>query len=79
MMKTVKVLFFGALSEISGREQQTIELSGKLADLIEMLNTENPGLLNKRYSIAVNQEIAPVDRDLSDGDEVALLPPFAGG
>ena len=79
MMKKIKVLFFGALSEISGREQQTVEIPGNLGDLVELLNSENPGLKNARFSIAVNQEISPVDRELSDGDEVALLPPFAGG
>jgi molybdopterin converting factor small subunit len=79
MMKTIKVLFFGALSEISGREQQTIELSGNLGDLLNIINSENPELGNTRFSIAVNQEISPVDKELSDGDEVALLPPFAGG
>jgi molybdopterin converting factor small subunit len=31
------------------------------------------------YRISVNNELTNEDRTLSDGDEIALLPPFAGG
>ena len=33
----------------------------------------------KRVLISVNQEIAQEDTSIDEGDEVALLPPFAGG
>ena len=38
------------------------------------LGDEPPGLL-----YAVNREYAPRDRELHDGDEVALIPPVSGG
>src|SRR6185295_9817080 len=38
------------------------------------LGAEPPGLL-----YAVNKEYAPADRELADGDEVALIPPVSGG
>ena len=33
----------------------------------------------KKVLVSVNQEIAHEDTEVKDGDEVALLPPFAGG
>jgi molybdopterin synthase catalytic subunit len=33
----------------------------------------------KKVLVSVNQEIAHEETDIRDGDEVALLPPFAGG
>jgi MoaE-MoaD fusion protein len=38
------------------------------------LGDEPPGLL-----YAVNREYAPPERELADGDEVALIPPVSGG
>ena len=35
--------------------------------------------LPDRPVVAVNEEYAKLDRPLSDGDELALLPPVAGG
>lgn len=34
---------------------------------------------DKRVLVAVNQEVAPPDTPLADGDEVALFPPVTGG
>jgi len=36
-------------------------------------------LQKKKVLVSVNQEIAHEDLEVNDGDEVALLPPFAGG
>jgi molybdopterin converting factor small subunit len=36
-------------------------------------------LLQKKVLVSVNQEIAHWDTALIEQDEIALLPPFAGG
>ena len=36
-------------------------------------------LRNKKVLVSVNQDIAHEDLEVRDGDEIALLPPFAGG
>jgi molybdopterin converting factor small subunit len=36
-------------------------------------------IYNKKILVSVNQEIAHEETTLQEGDEVALLPPFAGG
>jgi len=54
-----------------------------LKDVLDRLDKEIPSFRNTlregRTLIAVNQETAQEDTLISDGDEVAFLPPFAGG
>ena len=51
--------------------------------LIDRLEEDIPSIRSViregRTLIAVNQEIAQDETLVSDGDEVAFLPPFAGG
>jgi MoaE-MoaD fusion protein len=79
----VKVLFFGVLRDLTGRSQQEVELSsGATAkDLFQTLTQQFPAIAAARKSIMVarNQEFADPATELSDGDEVALLPPVSGG
>lgn len=79
----VKVVYFGMLREIAGREQETVELSesARLAELYSSLQQRIPCLADFSRSIAlsVNCAYAKEDAPLHDGDEVALLPPVSGG
>jgi molybdopterin synthase catalytic subunit len=79
----VRVLFFGQLKEIVGASEESAELSegAKLEDLFERYNRRFPKFAEFRPSIAVsvNQEYADAKLALSDGDEVAFLPPVSGG
>ena len=51
----------------------------RVADLVASLRAI-PGLeLPEHPVVAVNQEYAELDRPLESGDEVALIPPVAGG
>jgi len=78
-MKKIKVLFFGSISEASGRTEEFVELEGNLDELTGLIKEKYPSLIEIRHSLAVNQEIMTGDARLNDGDEVAFLPPFAGG
>jgi len=55
----------------------------RVKDLVSMIETGYPAIgeliLKKKILVSVNQEIAHEDTTIHDGDEVALLPPFAGG
>jgi molybdopterin converting factor subunit 1 len=79
----VRVIYFGMLRELAGREQEAVELNApsRLADLYSQLQTRIPGLAAFGGSIAlsINYEYANLDAPLHDGDEVALLPPVSGG
>jgi len=79
----VKVRLFARLREIVGVGEVESELNGgaTVADLLEALHAEYPGLVDvtPRTVISVNQEFVTPDNLLSDGDEVAIFPPVSGG
>jgi len=79
----VRVLFFGRLKEIAGLTEDSAELSdgARVEDLFARYGNQFPELLRFRASVAVavNQEYAEWTKSLSNGDEVAFLPPVSGG
>ena len=71
----VKVRLFAGLRDRAGWSEREVEAStvAGVWPALE-LGDEPPGLL-----YAVNKEYAARDRELADGDEVALIPPVSGG
>ena len=63
----------------------TLDLANgsRVRDLIGGLEAGYPAIgeliQKKKVLVSVNQEVAHEDTTIQDGDEVALLPPFAGG
>jgi MoaE-MoaD fusion protein len=70
------VRVFAGLRERAGWSQRELEGVARVADVWPALalGDEPRGLL-----YAVNREYAELDRELADGDEVALIPPVSGG
>ncbi|MDB5937631.1 MAG: Molybdenum cofactor biosynthesis protein MoaD [Massilia sp.] len=82
-MMTVRVLYFAVVRERVGADEELLTLPhGATAEdalrEIERRHTELAGLRGA-IKVAVNEEFAPSDRVLADGDVVALIPPVAGG
>jgi molybdopterin converting factor small subunit len=75
----VKVLFFGVLVEVTGSNLKLYNDAKSIGALKLMIQDEFPEIVHYNFRISLNNEIVSSDRDLNDGDEVALLPPFAGG
>jgi len=79
----VKVLFFGMLKDIVGRSEEDLDLEpdARLQSVFERYAARFPRLREMERSIVLarNQQFSPGDQALSDGDEVALLPPVSGG
>jgi molybdopterin synthase catalytic subunit/molybdopterin converting factor small subunit len=73
---TVRVRLFAALRERAGWSERELDGVARVADVWPALGLGNepPGLL-----YAVNREYAPPERELADGDEVAIIPPVSGG
>jgi molybdopterin converting factor subunit 1 len=79
----VRVLLFAALREAVGEKTLELEVrdSATLSELLAQLESLH-GVLARfrgRLLVALNEERAPLATPLSDGDEVALLPPVSGG
>jgi molybdopterin synthase catalytic subunit/molybdopterin converting factor small subunit len=72
----IRVRVFAGLRERAGWSEKELEGVERVADVWPALGLgdEPPGLL-----YAVNREYADRDRELADGDEVALIPPVSGG
>ena len=82
-MIKVRVLFFGAARDAVGQEQIEVELESPInADGARAkLLSDHPSLqrFGKSLLFAVNQQYAQSDREISEGDELAVFPPVSGG
>ncbi|MDH3503003.1 MAG: MoaD/ThiS family protein [Nitrospirota bacterium] len=82
----MKVKLFGMLKTmVPGGKDLEVVLSegGRVRDLVHSIQIEHPQvgelLDKKKVLVSVNQEIAHWETMLVESDEIALLPPFAGG
>jgi molybdopterin synthase catalytic subunit len=81
MQVTVKL--FGSLREATGSKELSVRLpeGARLGELAALLAREHAAFaaMRARLRAAVNHEVVADDLALGEGDEVAFLPPVAGG
>ena len=82
----ITIRLFGITKSLAGNEGSlSIALNNgtQVKDLVGLLDAGYPAIgeliHKKKVLVSVNQEIAHEETEIRDGDEVALLPPFAGG
>jgi molybdopterin converting factor subunit 1 len=80
----VRVLYFAAVREIVGLEEETLELPDSVrtvADFVAYLPAVRPVLAGALSSVrtARNEVFASEGDALGEGDVLALIPPVAGG
>ena len=79
----VQTLFFASYKELLGTGQLQVDLpsGATVADLVEELRARGGAftVLPAVPAVAVNMSYSDPSSTLSDGDEVALIPPVAGG
>ena len=82
----VTIRLFGMTKSLAwNQESLSLALNNgkQVKDLVGLLDAGYPmiGELihKKKVLVSVNQEIAHEETEIKDGDEIALLPPFAGG
>jgi len=83
---TLDIKLFGMLKTLLKQEaglSVDLQEGAQVDDLIAKVQTINPELgellLKKKVLVSVNHEIAHGEIALTPSDEIALLPPFAGG
>ena len=74
----VKLKVFGQLIDIINANEITMN-SNSLKELKNELIESYPKIKNHSYQFSVNHEIIFDDITLKESDEIAILPPFAGG
>jgi len=75
----MNVLLFGVLADIVKTQRIGIAVVSTTDELIELMEEKYPEIKNYNYQIAVNQKQIEGNCVISENDEIALLPPFAGG
>ena len=74
----VKVLFLGVLSEITDTKIKYYREVKSISDLKHRIQDDFPEVVHYDFRIYLNNEIINDEPVLNDGDEVTLMPPFAG-
>ena len=82
----ITVRLFGMTKSLAGNHawlSLALVNGQRVKDLVGLVNERYPmiGELihKKKILVSVNQEIAHEETEIHEDDEVALLPPFAGG
>jgi molybdopterin converting factor small subunit len=82
-MGKVSVRFFASYAELAGCTSSAVNLPtpATVADVVARVREVFPGTrdLPPRPLAALNQRHVKLDAAVNEGDEVALLPPLAGG
>ena len=79
---TVTVLLFASYADAVGRSEIELDVTSgaTVNDVIERVRQmADAQRLPAAPMVAVNEQYASRDRELRHGDEVALIPPVAGG
>lgn len=83
---SIKVLFFAQLRDYAETDALELEIgSAKTAsDLLSLMAGKVPDrlieeLADQSAMVSINHKYAGWDGELSDGDEVGVLPPVSGG
>lgn len=82
-MGQVRLKLFARYAELVGQDELrlSVPLPATVADVVRRAREEIPGAtaIPERPLVAVNMRHVQLDARVADGDEVALLPPLAGG
>ncbi|MDG1475847.1 MAG: MoaD/ThiS family protein [Vicingaceae bacterium] len=77
---TLTIKYFGMTAEGSGKTEESVHSNySSIAELKKDIINKHPKLEKINFKIAANQTIVNEDYLLSGDEEIALLPPFAGG
>ncbi len=79
----IRLLYFAVLRDIAGTNAADLDLpaGSSAADVWLRLRSQHRELTDYRQPplVAINEEYASPERVLNDGDELAFIPPVAGG
>tara|TARA_B100000809_G_C15140550_1_gene533024 strand:- start:13714 stop:13944 length:231 start_codon:yes stop_codon:yes gene_type:complete len=75
----LKLKYFGMIAEAINKSEEDFVFVENLDLLTLKLEGEYPKLKDLNYKFAVNQTLVATNITLKENDEIALLPPFAGG
>jgi len=78
----IDLKYFGLVADHTKKKDEVIFFEGNSITLLEVqmrLHETYPELATTVYSFAINRKFIQGDTSVNHLDEIALLPPFAGG
>lgn len=78
----INVKYFGLVADITKKNEEQLFFESEVFTIKQVqsnLEELYPEIKNTTYSFAVNQSITQSNIEIKNNDEIALLPPFAGG
>tara|TARA_B100000524_G_C23342248_1_gene258882 strand:+ start:177 stop:428 length:252 start_codon:yes stop_codon:yes gene_type:complete len=83
----MKILYFSWIKDKLGKSQEMIQIDNNIKNvenLIEFLKNKNEDYMKvfndtSSIKISINMEIASMNDNINDEDEVAFFPPMTGG
>ena len=77
----VKALLFASYADAygSGEAALLLPVGSTVGDAVAAVRAKSPNAIPPRPLVALNERYASLEDALSPGDEVALIPPVAGG
>jgi molybdopterin synthase catalytic subunit len=80
---SVTVLYFAGARDAVGKQREVMNLKGQstAGDLLDCLLRDYPRLRPMKATIrlSINREVVDASAPVTDGDEIGVLPPVAGG
>ena len=78
---TLRVLLFASWADALGARAIDVDVSDQAtaADVLAALQSRSAGTALPRPALAVNRCLVPAHTRITRGDEVAIIPPVAGG
>ncbi len=70
------------LAEAVGCQEDEVQISTSQVSVVELTEAiiqKHPKLNTMSFKVAVNQSVVDTNLIITENDEIALLPPFAGG
>lgn len=77
----IRVLLFASYADALGTPELPLEVpeGTRIREVLARVRDTAPGFVLPSPMVAVNAEYATAERILQPGDEVAIIPPVAGG
>ena len=77
----INILFFGATADVTGSRniERTVSSPVSADDILKQLRGEYPDFNDHKLLFAVNEEYAPPESILKEGDQLAIFTAVSGG
>tara|TARA_A100001011_G_scaffold34548_1_gene32935 strand:+ start:1736 stop:1987 length:252 start_codon:yes stop_codon:yes gene_type:complete len=83
----MKILYFSWIKDKLGKSQEMVQIDNNIKNvenLIEFLKNKNEDYMKvfndtSSIKVSINMEIASMNDNINDEDEIAFFPPMTGG